>query len=470
MAETDLTALLIESDALHGVRLARGRGAPREAAAKRWPIAAAPAPPPAASAAAPSAPDADAVGAALCAAQRAWKMEAGCSLALPTSALMLKVLSLPPADPASLAAIVRLQMEKIAPCAGDDLVVGHEIVSRGEAGQRVFAAAVPRARLDALAQQLAAAGLRLTRLDAALLGWWRQLAAHAPDPLAEGRVAVLFAQSGEWDLLLAEGGEPLLARGLGIPLEPADLGREVTLSLLQAEMEAGAADLGALMVVAEREPGAEWLAALRDAAGVEPQWLPRERLGSPALGVALRDAEPGRLDLVPASWRALERSQRARRRFLAGFGAAALLWVLLTAGLLLAPAIMRRATAKLAARSEAREPAFREASDVRLRVRLIRSYMDRSRSLLESLRSVCETMPSGVELSALTYRREEGIKLQGDASGSTLVYAFKDALDGAGLFAGSKLTGPTLDAGRRRHRFEIDARFDADAPAAGGGQ
>jgi hypothetical protein len=186
--------------------------------------------------------------------------------------------------------------------------------------------------------------------------------------------------------------------------------------------------------------------------------------------VALRDAEMGRLDLVPDAWRAQERTQRARRRFLTGFGAAALLWVLLTAGLLLAPGFVRRATAGVAARIAAREPAFREASDVRLRVRLIRSYMDRSRSLLEALRSVCEVMPAGVELSALTYRREEGVKLQGDAAGSALVYAFKDALDAAGVFAGGKLNGPTLDAGRRRHRFEIDARFEADAPAAGGGE
>lgn len=471
MAETDLTALLVETGALHGVRLARGRGGPREAAANRWPIAA-----PAASSeggeggAAPADAASDALAKALCAAQRAWKMEAGCSLALPTSTLMLKVLALPPADPASLAGIVRLQMEKIAPCAGDDLVVGHEILSRGEAGQRVFAAAVPRAKLDALAQRLAAAGLRLTRLDAALLGWWRQLADLRLPALAEGRVAVLFEQGGEWDLLLTEANEPLLARGLGLPWEPPDLGRELTLSLLQAEMEAGAASLSALLVVAERSPDGDWLAALQAAAGVQPQYVPRERLGSPALGVALRDAETGRLDLVPDAWREQERTQRARRRFLAGFGAAALLWVLLTAGLLLAPSIVKRATAGVTARIAAREPAFREASDVRLRVRLIRSYMDRSRSLLEALRSVCEVMPAGVELSALTYRREEGVKLQGDAAGSALVYAFKDALDAVGVFAGGKLNGPTLEPVRRRHRFEIDARFDADAPAAGGGE
>lgn len=469
MAETELTALLVESGALHGVRLARGRGGPRAAAANRWPMAAPPPPAGGDAPAAPADPAADPLAAALCAAQRAWRMEAGCALALPTSELMLKVLSLPPADPASLAGMVRLQMEKIAPCSGEDLVVGHEILSRGEAGQRVFAAAVPRAKLDALAQQLAAAGLRLTRLDAALLGWWRQLSDLRLPALAEGRVAVLFEQGGQWDLLLVEANEPLLARGLGLPWEPPDLGRELTLSLLQAEMEAGPAALSALLVVAEQTPAGDWLAALQAAAGVPPQYVPRERLGSPALGVALRDGETGRLDLVPDVWRAQEHAQRARRRFLKAFGAAALLWLLLTAALLLAPSIVRRATAGVAARIAARETVFREASDVRLRVRLIRSYMDRSRSLLEALRSVCEVMPAGVELSALTYRREEGVKLQGDAAGPALVYAFKDALEAAGVFAGSKLNGVTLDAARRRHRFEIDARFDADAPAGGGG-
>ncbi|MDD5707666.1 MAG: hypothetical protein PHR35_17235, partial [Kiritimatiellae bacterium] len=321
------------------------------------------------------------------------------------------------------------------------------------------AAAVPKPTLDALAQRLAAAGLRLSRLDAALLCWWRQLANQQPSALAEGRCAVLFEQGGEWDLLVSEGGEPLLARGLGVPFEPQDLAREITLSLVHAELEATTAPLRSLLVVSEQPPDKEWLSAMEAATALKPVHVPRECLGPPGLGVALRADEAGRLDLIPAAWRTQESALRIRRRFIAGLGVAALLWVVLAAVLMLAPWSMQQWTARLKARMAAREPAYRAASDVRLRVRLIRTYMDRSRSLLEVLRGVCAEMPQGIDLSSVNYTREEGVKLVGDAADPALVYAFKDAIDASGVFRGSQLSGPTLNVARRRHTFEIDARF-----------
>ena len=47
----------------------------------------------------------------------------------------------------------------------------------------------------------------------------------------------------------------------------------------------------------------------------------------------------------------------------------------------------------------------------------------------------------------------------GDADQSARIYALKDALDAADRFESTRLNGPTLDAARRRYRFEIDARF-----------
>ncbi|MDD5706715.1 MAG: hypothetical protein PHR35_12405, partial [Kiritimatiellae bacterium] len=124
MAETELTALLIETGALHGVRLSRGRDGPTPSATASWPLTAVPAAenmtegqaadkPVGTSSgetegAAPAAPP-DALELALRAAQSAWHMTAGCALALPTNGLMLKVLSLPPADDASIGGMVRLQ-------------------------------------------------------------------------------------------------------------------------------------------------------------------------------------------------------------------------------------------------------------------------------------------------------------------------------------------------------------------------
>ena len=473
MAESERKALLIERDWIHGVALAGGREGNPAATARSWPLAPTPA--------ARLVPAGEETGAAADAgegeaergsgtartavfrqARAELRIEAGCALALPTSDLITRVLVLPPADRESLGAIVRLQMEKIAPCAGEELSVGFEVVAQEETGVRLFAAAMPQERLDALARELADAGLRLTRLDAGLLGWWRQLHALGLPVLAAGMSAILFEQGGEWDLLLADQGELRLARGLGTPADPADLGRELTLSLLNYEMEGGPARPQALLVVSASRPDTPWVEALRTATAgtLVPEWIDRARLGEPGLGCALREGEAERLDLVPPSWRNQERDLRKRRRFLMGVGAAVGLWVVLAGLLFAAPKVVELRTAALAARIAAGEAGYRAVSDVRQRVRLIRDYMDRSDSLLEILREICTVMPEGLELGSVTYRRGDAVKLAGEAGQPALVYALKDAIDASDRFDNEKtrLNGPTRDA-RMRFRFEIEARF-----------
>ena len=117
------------------------------------------------------------------------------------------------------------------------------------------------------------------------------------------------------------------------------------------------------------------------------------------------------------------------------------------------------------------QPAYRAVADTRTKVRLIRSYQDRSHSLLDVLRAVCAEMPEGIVFSSISYekggettgnnksRSVGGVKIVGDADRSSTVLAFKDVLDGSGLFAPAKLNGPILDGKRQRYRFDIDSRF-----------
>ncbi len=463
MSDTERIALLVENGALHGVRLVRGRGGFALAASRSWPLT----PPPASDSGeeaegAPRQAEEAALTAALRAARADWKIDSGCSLALPASSLMFKVLILPPADAGSRDAMVRLQMEKIAPYAGEDLTVSYEVLAESPEGVQVFAVAIARPALAELEGVLAAAGVRLTRLDAALLGWWHQLQTLEPfgPGLSQGRRLVLFAQGPSWDCLLIDAGTPLLARALGQPRGPLDLAREVALSLMNAELESAPAPLDALWVVAPERPADDWMEAVAEVAGRTPEFIDRKRLDQPALGTARRDLRPESLDLVPAAWREQERQHVARRRFLAGAILALLVWLLLAGALLLAPWYMRGRGRELAAAIQAREAPYRQVADVRTRVRLIRSYMDRSQSLLEVLRELCTEMPPGLDLSSLSYRRDDGVKLLGDAAQPAMVYDFKDALDASAIFTFTRLSGPTLDAARRRHRFEIDAYFE----------
>lgn len=462
MAENDLTVLVIEAQSVRGVRVTRQRDALSQVADGVWPIAAAPAD--AAVAEGVAADEESRLAQALAAAGAALGVPGRLVVALPTDRLMVRVLSLPPADAASLAGIVRLQMEKIAPFSGEELTVASEVLRADDAGVRVLAAAAPRPLLDLLEAALAKAGFKPDRLDVALSGWWRQCVDSKLFPACAGRQAVFFEQGGLWDLLIADDGVPVLARSLGTSAEAVDLARELTLSLLAAEFDAGAAPLQTLRLVSEQASDESWARALEAVAGGLPlEHLDRRRLGAAGLGVARRALEKGPLDLMPDAWRQREVAQQTRKRFLTGLGAAAALWLMLAAGLLLAPLGVKSVAARVAARAAACEPAYRTVADTRSRVRLIRTYMDRSRSLLENLRGACDILPEGIDLGSLTYRREEGVKFTGDAADPALVYQFKDALDASKVFTNSMLNGPTLDAARRRHRFEIEAAFPREA-------
>ena len=94
---------------------------------------------------------------------------------------------------------------------------------------------------------------------------------------------------------------------------------------------------------------------------------------------------------------------------------------------------------------------------MRERVRLVRRYMDRSGSLLESLRAICAAQPEGVELSELSYDREKGCRFKGEAIAPALVYSFKEQVETTAPFHACKLGGVSLVPGSQKHRFEMDA-------------
>ncbi|MGI6496015.1 MAG: PilN domain-containing protein [Kiritimatiellia bacterium] len=479
-------SLVAGPDGLHGVRMSRsGEGWSAEASGF-WPL------PPrgdsAESTASPDEPSAEAAGRApdADAADESNRREdarwAGIlrraaaelgggtlSLALPTSQLLVKVLELPSEAGGDLEEIVPLQMEAISPFPGDELASSHETLAETETTLRVFAAALPKPTADRWDARLSSAGLKARRIDSALLGWWWTLSSARVLPQGDGRNVVLIGRAGEWDVLLLEGGAPVLCRSLGSERSPQDLALDLTLSLLSAELKGSGKAVEELLLVSDAAPGPQLPDMLSKAAGGAPvRFVDFAELGPAAAGCARRAAQSAPLDLLPASWRERELSAVARKRYFGAMAVAGLAWVLLLAGLLLAPKIHDRIEARMREAVERDKPAYAEVRDVRDRVRLIRSYMDRSRSMLECLRVVVGVLPDEVLFTSLTYRREDGLKIAGEAPEARQVYAFQDAVSNCGLFDNSTLTGPTRNAARRVERFEVDARFDPKPEREGG--
>ena len=136
--------------------------------------------------------------------------------------------------------------------------------------------------------------------------------------------------------------------------------------------------------------------------------------------VALRAGGGAALDLTPQVWR-----DQIRRcvswRVMTGVGIALAIWAGLMGTLFAGPAVYKQLTAQVRKHSRAHAKAYRQVSDTRERVNLIESYTDRSRSSLEMLRLVSSVLPQGVTLIGFTYRRDEGVKVSGEADQPTVV-------------------------------------------------
>ena len=72
-------------------------------------------------------------------------------------------------------------------------------------------------------------------------------------------------------------------------------------------------------------------------------------------------------------------------------------------------------------------------------------------------------MPAGVSLGQFIYRKGESLRLSGDAQTVEQVYDFKRSLDASEWLRESSLTGPSYDARKKLHTFEIDILLPGEA-------
>ena len=453
MPNDPVMALVLESGRLYGVGMVHGRSGWARGASGEWPVTV----PELLPEATPDTTRAAAPLAASFTEARAALHADAVVLGLPTSLLLLRVLRLPGLTRDELADAVALQMDKLSPFPGDELSIGWEVLAEDTEQITVFAAAAPDRHMQALDQARTAAGLQVVRTDVALLAWWRMLRDQKLLAAGEGRQAVLIAQGGEWDLLVLDHGLPVVARGLGRPMEDADLARELTLTLFQAEMESGALPLQEVVVVSATAPSASMLGPIRAAVEAAVRCVTPPAHATAADGLCLRTEEGATLDLTPAAWRQREQAAFFRRRLVLGLSAAAGLWVALLAALLLGPVVTGQLTKMQKQHRDDIKTEYEQVRDMRDRVRLVRRYMDRSGSLLESLRTICETQPDGVELSELTYEREKSCKFKGEAVVPSLVYTFKERIETNAPFSACKLGSVSMVPGGQKHRFEMEA-------------
>ncbi|MFA7174368.1 MAG: PilN domain-containing protein [Kiritimatiellia bacterium] len=457
MTKPDVIALMVSDNALYGVRYSpRGSAGLTRTGGGVWSLAEQ-APAPDALEVLPEVEDVEETP--LMRAVKAAKRELGgreVVLAFPLSRLLVRILKLPVAMRDDLAEAVHLQMDKISPFDEGGYSTGYEVLSEAEDNLWVLAAAMPSAAFDAVNGPLTEVGWKVVRTDIGILGWLRHLC--GPFKLGSpGRRVVLVHFHEDWMLMVMNHGTLVLARSFKNISSYDALVRELTLSVLNVEIDAGPLAIVELLVVAEERPDEQLFTKLHALLGVNPEFKEFPSLDGGVMGVALRSVEQGVIDLTPPYWKLTLREGAVRRRIILAAAAAGIIWLLLMGALFSGPIVYKQLTKAVTSKSKAHYAQYKSVADTRKRVNLILSYTNREYSPLEMLRVVSGYLPQGITLTGFNFKKGDGIRISGDADQPTLVYQFKDAVTADPLFETVTLTGPS--ASRDKHKFEVNAVF-----------
>ena len=380
-------------------------------------------------------------------------------LALPLNRLLVKMVRVPQGeDPVAVSEPI---LKAASPFPDDALTVSCETVREDGDGRIVIAAALPESAADDIGEALDAEKLSVVRIDSLALGQLRGVWTALGE--SSKRRLVLLDSSDCLSCIVLDGDLPSAIRAI---TDRGNLWREVTLSLLEAEDFGGARKIDEIVVVrgdADSPLGEDPFDALASFAPIR-----RITVGSDAslVGVAERAADEGGLNALPESWRELLDETRFKAKLVRGLAVAGGVWVLAMGVLFGVPLAYNFMTDHQKSMSKQHQRQYAAVKEMKAKVDLIHKYSDHARGALEIMKALSDRLPEGVTLSGWNYKRDEGVRVSGDADSAEAVYAFKDAMDemsdgedggGERIFGLVNLSGP--NASKSGHRFDLDCQY-----------
>ena len=383
--------------------------------------------------------------------------------------ILLRVVDLPSDNPAELKEMAQLQVDKFSPFPLDSMVISHEVLGKTAEGSLVLIAAVRQDIADALEQMVNAAGLLPICIDASVLGWCRLLK-DAGLVREKGAQLVLLMDGASAEIVVFQDGSPRMFRSLsglqdltGSDLD-AEAASEIGRTLMSLELEHGIS--GCVIDIWFRGTDPAGLAEqVKLDYGHEVIRKPLSDLPSLSEGLARRltAREQGGLDLTPPASLQKTRDKQFKRRILMSAAAGLGLWLLCVGsfegGLFYQRATLHQLEAR---RDQLKKPAV-DVREMRRRVNIIKRYMDRTGSPLECLREMSSLQPPGVDLTSFSFRKDEGLKISGEATSVNLVYEFKKSVDASPLFRKNSLQSVRQDPRSGRQIFDMDLALPGGA-------
>ena len=382
-------------------------------------------------------------------------------LGLPLSRLLVQVLKFPIEMRDNLAEAVELQLDKLSPFPGEELAVSHEVLGEDEQHLWVLAAAMPAISSNALHEALAAAHVRVGRTDIALLGWIRSLCGEL-NLMRHGRLVLLSDLDDGWELIILDHGIPVFIRGLGSITDNETLVRELTLSILNAEIDIGHTPILEWIVLSQNDPDATLIAEITSLVETPVRHVKPQNDDGGVDGVALRTVEGASLNLTPQLWKNEIYEATIRQRMLIFVSVAAALWVLIMGTLFAGPFVYKQLTNRTRALSTTHSRVYRQVSNTRERVNLISKYMDRSDSPLEILRQTATLLPEtgDVTWNDFFYKKGDNVKISGVSREDSVAIQYHKDIAAKLNFATTSQQGPKKV--KDSYTFSIEGKFNAE--------
>lgn len=406
-------------------------------------------------------------------------------LALPLNRLIAKMVRVPAdQDPIAFSTPI---LKDLSPYPDEPLTVSCETVAESADGKVVIAAALPESSTDDIAEALDAAKLNVTRIDAlefgALRGLWPQIDVADASHVGTSRRVVLLEGLDCVSLIVLDGDRPSAIRAI---TDVGELKREVTLSLLEAEDFGGGLELKEILVV-KRDRSDE--SDKNDESALDPQATPDTQVNPPdpfaalsafaplreltigrdaaLVGVAERSEEAGSLDASPESWKEVLAETRFKAKMVKYLAIAGGVWLLIMAVLFGVPMVYGFMTDYQKGLCKEHRRQYEAVKAMKGKVDLVRKYSDHARGALEIMKALSDNLPEGIELNSWSYRREDGVRVSGEADSANDVYAFKDKMieladeGGDRVFGAVELIGPSAGKGGKQ-KFDIECRYQGE--------
>ncbi|MBT8042876.1 MAG: hypothetical protein HKP10_06505 [Kiritimatiellales bacterium] len=384
------------------------------------------------------------------------------TVALRTSALLMRTMELPTADPGEIAEMVSFQIDKMSPFPVDQLAMSHEILRTTETSAQVLMAAAKRESIDAIGDAFVQKGVRIHSIDARVLGWLQLIGDDGK--LSDEACEVIIINDGiDFVLVVMLAGVPVAFRSLHAGIDDPNVVDELvyeigyTFTTLDVEHELPAP--AAIHFWNAGQSHAALKVKLTEKSGVHVHHHDLDDLPPLSQGIVRRAQKNNvHIELIPREWVEHQQLKNLQRQFTIIASTIAAIWLLV---MLVFFAIYKTRDIRLTGiedRANALAPAATQALENREKLKALKVYTDRSDSSLECLREVTNLLPSGdIEFVSYSYTKGKGVTLRGTARDNDIVNNFFATLARSKLFTQLKDQSVTTKTtkGVRRAVFSI---------------